>query len=356
MSDRLDAAEQDPRLRRALLGLNAAGILGGVLLRLLDARIHPFTPDQGFTLDLARGTWADLVARTAADTHPPLYYAVVKLWYELFPPTLHSAQVLSVIFAAATMALAAAMAWRRFGPLAAAAATLCWAFSPYLIYWNHSTRNHQMLPLAIMAAIWCGWEWMRGGGRGWLWGVAGGWVLAFQINYMAFPAGAAWGLAILAGEGPWQRKAACLGASIAGPVSTLWWIEVLARHATAGPGRHHFFQETVSPVYLYFHALFGAQVPYQPNKSGPLFWAQMALFAGVCVSAGRRVGRAWDAWVLLALLPTLPIVVAKLWGMTLAERHLAFALPWFLVVWGVGVREVLGKISLREKRGEQKAK
>lgn len=329
---------------RAHLAAIAASIALGAALRVRDSFRNPFTPDQGFSLDLARGGWADLVAATAADTHPPFYYALLKAWFAVFPDTLFSGQVLSILFSIGTIAMVAAFAWRRFGRGAATAAVATWALSAYLGYWNHSVRNHQLLPLAMIAIAWCSWEHLRSGARWALWASAAAWILAFQANYMAFPAGLVWCAALLAAGGSWRRRGALVAMSALGPLSLLPWLPVAYQHGTDGPAHAGFFQETVSPVYLYFHAVFGAAEPYQPPKSGPLFLLAMGVFAWVVVESGRVIRRDWFLWILLAGLPTLPILLAKAGGMTLAERHLAFAIPVFLVFWGAGVAAAAERI------------
>ncbi len=336
-------------LRPAERGVLAVVLAGALLLRALDALLwHPFTPDEEFTLALGRMHWGEMLRATAADTHPPLYYALVKLVFLLTPDGYAPARLLSVALAGATLWLIFRFARDGFSPAAGWVALLCASFAPYMIYWQHAARNHQLLPPAVLLIIGLSYRYASGGGRARWWALAAAWLVAIQTNYMALVFGLVWGAAFILAEPMAPRRRARLAATpLPGLLSFVPWLGILGRQVQAGPMNKGFFQETVSPIYLYFHALFGRMEPYQPNQTGPLFLLALLAFALVAVLGARAVGRRWSFWVLLLGLPTMPIVAAKAAGWTLAERHLAFALPVFFVYWGAACVATVRQLRAR---------
>jgi uncharacterized membrane protein len=297
-------------------------------------------------------SWAGLVEETSRDTHPPFYYALLKVWFALTPSTLFSAKVLSVLFSAMTMVVTFFFTRRMFGREAGWVALVTMAVAPYQVFWSHVARMHQLMPLLVIAIIWLGYRWVEERrARDW-WLLLVMWVLAVQTNYMAFPFAMVWALAMLVECGRDGRATAWLAvASGVGFVLFVPWLAVLWWQMREGPMNASFFQETVSPIYLYYHALFGTMEPYQPNQSGPLFLLAMGVFVAAFIAAGYKVQRRWSLWILLLLGPTVPIVLAWWREWTLAERHLLFMLPLFNAYWGAGVVVLWTKV--RRKKSEE---
>lgn len=322
-------------------GLLLAGILLlAFALRTADIWLKPdipgvvAAPDEGYSVALARLPWAELVHQTAQDTHPPFYYALLKTWFLLTRDTQESARLLSVLFSTATLFYLFLLTRRLFGLPAAWWALVCAAFAPYQIYWGHLARMHAILPLFVTMIVWHTVLWLEAGRRrDWVL-CAIAWVLAVQTNYMALVFGPVWGVAVLVWTGAcWRRRLQILPTGLIGLLLLLPWLAVLRSQVESGPMNRPFRQETMSPIYLYYHALFGAMQPWQPPQSG----AAYGLFVGFALvfAAGiRAVGRRAGFWVLLLAAPTLPILVAKWRGWTMAERHLLFTLPIFMAYWG----------------------
>ncbi|MDK2970302.1 MAG: hypothetical protein PWP23_57 [Candidatus Sumerlaeota bacterium] len=312
----------------------------GFGLRTIDIWLKPdipgvvAAPDEGYSVMLATGTWTELFRQTAADTHPPFYYALLKVWFLAAPGTQASARFLSVLFSTGTLIYVFLLGRRLFGNAAALCALAFAALAPYQIYWGHLARMHAVLPLFVAMIIYHTLAWLEEGRRrDWLL-CALGWVLAVQTNYMGLVFGAVWGVAVLAwSAAPWRQRLLLLPAGLVGLVTFLPWLRMVLDQVESGPMNRNFFQETVSPVYLYYHALFGVMHPYQPNQQG-IAYVFFLLFAILFVAGIAPVGRRPGLWVLLLLAPTLPIVIAKSQGWTLAERHLLFTLPLFMAYWG----------------------
>ena len=61
-------------------------ITGAVVfaLTMLLARGQSVWFDEGYSILLAKHSVSELLALTAVDAHPPLYYLLLKMWGELF--------------------------------------------------------------------------------------------------------------------------------------------------------------------------------------------------------------------------------------------------------------------------------
>jgi len=322
--------------------LLAAIVAVGVVLRVLDAWLRQdipgvvAAPDEGWSVELASGSWSELVRMTAEDTHPPFYYALLKLWFAATPDTQLSARLMSVAFSAATLVYLFAFARRLFGERAALVAVACAAVAPYQVYWGHLARMHAILPLFALAAMHHTHAFLLDGRRrDWI-AVAVAWVLAVQTSYMALSFGVAWGVVVLlTREAPMRRRLQILPTGLVGLATLLPWIAVVAQQAREGPINRGVFQQQVSPFLLYYHSLFGDMQPWAAPQAGLGFALGLAVFLGVVACGIRAVGPRWNVWSLLLLSPTVPIVLHHAAGWTLAERHLLFCLPFFMAYWGM---------------------
>lgn len=326
-------------------------LAGAATARAIDARIHEFSPDQQWSVDLAAGTWRDLLERTAADTHPPFYYMMLKCWFAVLPgePTLFGAQLLSVLFSTLAVWLVWEIARDIAGGAAAWAAAVTAGFAPYAVYWGHAARMHPIQPFFVAAIVLASHRFLAGGARRWWLAAAAAWLFAIQLNYMALVFGIVWGAAfLLLGEAPSRRRLLLAAAPLPGLASFAPWLPTLLKQTETGPMNHNFFQETVSPVYLYFHALFGRMEAYQPPMEGVALYGALIVFTIVCAFGARAIGRRWWFWVLLLAGPTVPIMLAKWRGWTLAERHLLFTLPAFYVYWGAALVDCYHRLRARK--------
>jgi hypothetical protein len=90
---------------RAVLGLVLALLLGAAL-RVDRLGLEELTTDEAFSWRMATHPPADIVARTATDVHPPLYYLVLKLWMAACGDSPVALRSLSMLLGMATILLA----------------------------------------------------------------------------------------------------------------------------------------------------------------------------------------------------------------------------------------------------------
>lgn len=81
-------------------------------IRIFD---NNFWLDEAFSINLAKMDLAGMIGATAADVHPPLYYAILMVMYRLFGDHGWVFHLTSIIPYAITMVLALSVIWKKFG-------------------------------------------------------------------------------------------------------------------------------------------------------------------------------------------------------------------------------------------------
>lgn len=81
-------------------------------IRIFD---NNFWGDEAFTINLIHGTIPQIIAGTAADVHPPLYYLIVKLVYTILGGHGWVYHLASFIPYALLMLLSYRLIWRHWG-------------------------------------------------------------------------------------------------------------------------------------------------------------------------------------------------------------------------------------------------
>ncbi len=150
--------------RFLLVGL----ILLALALRVLRLDFQTLWWDEGYSVWFAGHSLPDMVRLTAADIHPPLYYALLHLWTAVLGPSPAVLRLLSVALSLPAVPLAYVLGrtWhsRRLGLLAAAVVAL----NPFAIYYSQEIRMYGLAATFSLAALWTGWQWAQpGAGRRW---------------------------------------------------------------------------------------------------------------------------------------------------------------------------------------------
>ena len=136
----------------------------GALLRTLRLAWQPLWWDEGYSVYFATEPLARMVALTAQDIHPPLYYALLHLWIQVWG----SAQpvvdrTLSVILGVLALPLQAWLAWSLFPGhrRLLVLAVLLLAFNPMHLFYSQEVRMYGLgLTLSVASTVlW--WQWWR---------------------------------------------------------------------------------------------------------------------------------------------------------------------------------------------------
>lgn len=157
--------------------------------------------DEVFTLKLIRHPVSELVALTAVDVHPPLYYLIVKGAVALLPgvPVIPLAKLVSLLPYVLLLAGAGIVGWRRTGSarLAAGVFALCLGGMPKLPDYGTEIRMYSWGLFFVTGGVLAAWYTARTGKRrGWVGLVVFG-LLAAYTHYFACVAVAVAYLALL---------------------------------------------------------------------------------------------------------------------------------------------------------------
>ncbi len=129
-----------------------AVILLGLVLRLVDIAESSIWHDEGFTMMLVRMPVAQIIARTARDVHPPLYYLLLHYWIGVFGASETAARSLSALFLLAAVPLSYALVRRLWTESAARLAALFVAAGPFMIRYSQEARMYAMVAFLLLLA------------------------------------------------------------------------------------------------------------------------------------------------------------------------------------------------------------
>lgn len=222
-----------PLRRAAALAALPLILIAAALLRGWPVATWPLWLDESWSRWLAEQDWRSLVDSTARfDTHPPLYYSLLRLWLTVAPHSPAGMRMLSVLAGVATAAAAVLCARqmpavRRSRPLQLVAGGLA-AMSPALVIAGQQARPYALLALAFALALGLALRLLRAGGRRWWIGYAAALSMVLWLHNLGFLFAAALGLGLigaLAAEG--RLRAEIRPFLLAHIAAALLWLPVL---------------------------------------------------------------------------------------------------------------------------------
>lgn len=140
-----------PESRRARTW-TAIAVAVGVAVRLARPEVHSFWIDEGMTV-LVAGS-ADPFAALHADSHPPLFFLLVRGWTSLFGPSDLVLRLLPALVSCASIALFVPLARAWLGRERAPWAVAIHAVAPLLAWYAHEVRMYACLELATLVVFW----------------------------------------------------------------------------------------------------------------------------------------------------------------------------------------------------------
>lgn len=145
-------SEQRAQSLSRLVWLLAACLLLAFTLRLYHLPVQSLSYDEAVSVYLAKLPLKDMLAWTAGDVQPPLYYLLLKPWIALVGDSEFSLRFLSLLWSVLAVALfyrlGAAMGSRRVGMLAALVA----AVHPWYVWHAQDARMYsQLVTLCLLA-------------------------------------------------------------------------------------------------------------------------------------------------------------------------------------------------------------
>jgi hypothetical protein len=144
--------EADGRAAAADVAI-AGAILAGLLVRVVAAREKILWFDEFLGGNLVRHSWRTLLPAIRAEAHPPLYYALLKLWCMFFGDGAFGMRSLSVVAGTAAVALLADAVRRSRGGAAGAAAAVLAGLSTVQIDQSSEAKPYAVLALALALLV-----------------------------------------------------------------------------------------------------------------------------------------------------------------------------------------------------------
>ncbi|MBI4675653.1 MAG: glycosyltransferase family 39 protein, partial [Chloroflexi bacterium] len=140
-------------MNRSTAATLAAIILLGLTLRVLQLDFQPLWWDEGYSVFFATRDFGALLARTAVDIHPPLYYALMQGWTRALGKDALVLRGLSVIIGVAAIPLLYLVAKRLFDRRTARVAAFLLAISPLHVFYSQELRMYGMVTLLALASV-----------------------------------------------------------------------------------------------------------------------------------------------------------------------------------------------------------
>jgi len=201
----------------------AGAVLAGLLVRVVAAREKILWFDEFLGGNLVRHSWRTLFAAIRAEAHPPLYYALLKLWCTFFGDGAFGMRSLSVVAGTAAVALLADAVRRTRGGAAAVAAAVLAGFSTVQIDQSSDAKPYAVLALAVALLVCAALRDRRVGSPGSLAALLAAGMAAASVHFYGGAAAVAIALAAIvtaSGRRERARSAFLLAAVIA--TSAVW--------------------------------------------------------------------------------------------------------------------------------------
>lgn len=125
----------------------------GFALRLHRLDFQPLWGDEGWSFYFAAFSLPELLAQTARDIHPPLYYLLLKGWLAWLGNGPETARLLSVATGTLLIPLTYAAAARLSDRLAGVAAAATVTVAPFAVYYAQEVRMYSLVTLLGLASV-----------------------------------------------------------------------------------------------------------------------------------------------------------------------------------------------------------
>ena len=124
-----------------------------LLLRVARLDFQPLWWDEGYSVWFAHHPLAEMLRLTALDIHPPLYYALLSGWSQLFGLAPAALRMLSVTFGVLAVPVAYVVGTWLAGRRGGLVAALLLAINPFHVYYSQEIRMYGLMVLWSLLAI-----------------------------------------------------------------------------------------------------------------------------------------------------------------------------------------------------------
>jgi len=339
-------------------------IFSGILvlaaaLRVVELGWHSVWLDEAFVVSVTRESWRGLLTTLrAADSHPPLYYLLIKAWTDVAGTGETALRFPSAFASVATVALTYALARRVAGTPAALLSAFLVAMSPFAIMAGQEARMYALLGMLAVGSTLALRTAVDEGGR-LRWGVYA--LTAVLIAYTHYL-----GLLVLIGHGLWivgyERKhtGAWLVSMAVVAAAFAPWLPALV-HQTLHAPTSGWYRSGDLPMALADLAgllAFGGSLvgtagylTWYTGGLGPLETIVLLFPFLVLLWFGGQALRARHSSLPLVALPAL-VPIAVLFGISLVHpmfvpRWFSFVAPFYAMVVAAGVWHIVERFEGR---------
>jgi 4-amino-4-deoxy-L-arabinose transferase-like glycosyltransferase len=280
-----------------------------------------------------RESWAGLLQEVRFDVHPPLYFALLRLWIYVLGPSEAAIRSLSALAGVAAIAMVGFLGRRLASSFAGLAAAAFQATAPFAIAMDRETRANALMSLLSLVGLWlCSGEDLRG--RRWL-----GYVLVAA----ALPYTHLFGIFAVLGHGLWVASESATpdgrrkllqwvgAASVAALCFVPWLPSLRSQGDTFSAGIWYGLPERDALAWLL------------SDLAGGAGCAAMLVIGVVLVLADPgdgRLARLLAASVIALVL--VPMAVSLAWTPMLRDRNVLALLPVLCLVAGAGYSRIRG--------------
>ena len=146
--------------------------------------------DEGYTILLAKQSVGQILALTGVDTHPPLFYLMVKAWAGVFGWSEPALRLLSVLCMVGALLIGGMLVRKMFGYRVAIGTIIVLALSPLLLRYGFEIRMYAFASLVGVAATYCLYSAVKSVAKARVYWLIGYAVLVavgvYSLYYMAF--------------------------------------------------------------------------------------------------------------------------------------------------------------------------
>jgi uncharacterized membrane protein len=141
--------------KRLFVGVLAVGVIFAASASLLIGMHQSVWFDEAYSILLAKHSVGDLIHLTSLDTHPPLYYLLLKAWAGLFGWSELALRTLSVLSMSGALVVGGLLVRKMFGIRSAIATVTLLALSPLLVRYGFEIRMYSLASLIGVSATYC---------------------------------------------------------------------------------------------------------------------------------------------------------------------------------------------------------
>jgi hypothetical protein len=132
-----------------IVAIGVVALVIGVVLRF--ASRSPLWLDEALTVNISALPFADMLDALRHDGHPPLFYAILHWWMQLFGEGDFAVRALSGMFGLVALPLAWVAGRRRGGPVLGWLTVSMVALSPFAIRYSDEARMYSLIILLVLA-------------------------------------------------------------------------------------------------------------------------------------------------------------------------------------------------------------